>query len=800
MHLFLFHFGLILSHKLKGYTPMTIQRRFLSCLYWAALVCCVALCPASGNAQETTTAQAATPVSSYLDLYKGIQGLFIDEGYTASNIVLKREAALFTFQEGMVYLTQPVFGKVRALVFIGTGTVDYEPPTEVEQEQLRRFFEKPALSLALKGVVMFVGDTTLAELQMEMKKAPPMQAQQHHKAAEDLFYTAKGYLYEETGQWLFPALANSFLEDKQDGMFHAHIFSDEEDLFFTIDPSQEEEVSLRRLARGTRVGTFNYDLINQFHTEEEYARRANGANTDEDKSLIAVEKYTVDCSLSTSMDMAVTAELQFTGNRDGYFWIPFALFYDLDVTSAQWGDGTPAAFFKGEDNGTLWIHTEKPIKKGEKYTLKLAYNGGIMNRYGDWLVLWSSMGWYPMHGYLQRSLFDVTFHYPQRYILVGVGENTEQSEKDEIKTSRWVTKTPIRNCSFNIGKFKQTDFTDDTRIVPMSVLMNDVSRTGSEMDKQVGEDVINSLVFFQELYGKLPIERFYATEIPLGHGEAFPGLIHLSSGTFERTGKSGNEEMFRAHEVAHQWWGIGLDFKTYHDQWLSEAFAEYSSLMYMQLIRKDNDLVFGKLEQWRDRIIDNRKTIFGAGVEAGPIWLGYRTATSSTEGDYGLIIYNKGAWVLHMLRNILIDIKTLKEDRFLAMMKEFYTTYAGKRASTEDFHAVVEKHVGMDMDWFFKQWVYGTAVPKYTYAYKTEKTPEGKYKVTMRVKQEHVPEGFQMPIPLHIDFGEGRFIRWRIMVSKPEEEIVLPLLPFEPKDITFNIFSSVLCEADDESW
>jgi hypothetical protein len=61
------------------------------------------------------------------------------------------------------------------------------------------------------------------------------------------------------------------------------------------------------------------------------------------------------------------------------------------------------------------------------------------------------------------------------------------------------------------------------------------------------------------MYGPPPVQHFYATETPTFDGEAFPGMIALSFSTFVRTDDRGFDETFRAHEVAHQWWGIGVD-------------------------------------------------------------------------------------------------------------------------------------------------------------------------------------------------------------------------------------------------
>ena len=348
----------------------------------------------------------------------------------------------------------------------------------------------------------------------------------------------------------------------------------------------------------------------------------------------------------------------------------------------------------------------------------------------------------------------------------------------------------------------------DERIPPVTVLIAKsypmfleeriIALKGAE--EIVGYDIANSMGFFQQMFGRSPIDAFYATEIPGFHGEAFPGLIHLSWATFQSMDTRGYNEIFRAHEVAHQWWGIGVDFKTYHDQWISEGFAQYSGIWYMQLILQDNEKFFRILTEWRDQIMKNRNFLFGSGREAGPIWLGYRTSSSSNRGDYDLIIYKKGAWVLHMLRNMLIDLKTMNEDRFTNLIRDFYTTYRDKNASTQDFQKMVEKHVGMDMEWFFKQWVYGTDIPTYKFAYKSEKTSEGKYKVTCQVEQLDVADDFQMIVPLHIEFVEGQFVKVKIFVRGPLSNIELPLLPYKPKKIVFNDLESVLCKVKNVRW
>lgn len=322
----------------------------------------------------------------------------------------------------------------------------------------------------------------------------------------------------------------------------------------------------------------------------------------------------------------------------------------------------------------------------------------------------------------------------------------------------------------------------------------------SDASKYIAQDISNSIALFTELFGPLSTNSIKATEIPYLHGEAFPGLLHLSWATVIQTNFEGEDEIFRAHEAAHQWWGIGVDVNTYHDQWLSEGLAQYSGLWYLQAAKNDNELFFDILDGWKDEILNVRNYIFGSGQEAGPIWLGYRTSSSQTWGDYDLIIYKKGAWIIHMLRAMLLDLNTMNEDWVKAMMKDYYQTFKGKSACTEDFKKIVDKHFGENMGWFFDQYVYGTDIPLYKVAYKTKKTNEDKTIITLRVRQEGVPENFKMYVPFKLVFKNDMIGRIRIEVKGKETIYSTPPIDGKLEELIFNDLESVLCEVEYEDW
>ena len=165
-----------------------------------------------------------------------------------------------------------------------------------------------------------------------------------------------------------------------------------------------------------------------------------------------------------------------------------------------------------------------------------------------------------------------------------------------------------------------------------------------------------------------------------------------------------------------------------------------------------------------------------------------------------MIIYEKGAWIFHMLRILMLDLATMKEDRFTETMRDYYATFRGRPATTEDFRGVVERHAGMPMDWFFDEWVKGTGIPTYHVAWTAEPAAGGRFAVRLRVRQENVPADFRMPVLISADLGTNRFAHFRIDVRGGQTEYTSPLLPAEPKGIRFNELNSVLADVKMESW
>ena len=154
---------------------------------------------------------------------------------------------------------------------------------------------------------------------------------------------------------------------------------------------------------------------------------------------------------------------------------------------------------------------------------------------------------------------------------------------------------------------------------------------------------------------------------------------------------------YLAHELAHQWWGQAVGWKNYHEQWLSEGFAQYFAALYAEKAL-DSNVFSSVLRQMRRSGIDMSPQ--------GPIYLGYRLGHIRGERPvFRSLVYNKSAIVLHMLRRLVGD------DQFFFGVRRFYAEWRFKKAGTDDFRVAMEAATGRDLGPFFEAWIFGVDDP-----------------------------------------------------------------------------------------
>jgi aminopeptidase N len=277
-------------------------------------------------------------------------------------------------------------------------------------------------------------------------------------------------------------------------------------------------------------------------------------------------------------------------------------------------------------------------------------------------------------------------------------------------------------------------------------------------------EMASAMEFMASRFGPPALPHLTVSPIPGAFGQGFPGLIYLSTLAYIKAipgahigGGSASSDLYfqdvlQAHEVAHQWWGNRVVPATYRDNWLMEALANYSALLYLEKRRGARSMET-MLENYRDTLLAKNEA--GQLVDsAGPIVLGTRLESSQEPRAWRTITYSKGSWIMQMLRARMGDQK------FLALLAEIARRYDRKDITTEEFRALAAEYLPPKSDdpkleSFFEQWVYGTGIPAIKLAWKV-KGAAPNVKLTGTVTQTGVGEDFTAAVPVEIAIARGR--------------------------------------------
>ena len=485
--------------------------------------------------------------------------------------------------------------------------------------------------------------------------------------------------------------------------------------------------------------------------------------------------------------------------------------------------GEPLRFVRGTHKRRLaddlhepWVTIALPrtMYPDDTFVVELAYEGELIEylRDGSTYVLKDPLYWLPTHPDTRSnggSQLRLTYRMPDRFSVASGSTLVDEQVVDKTRIMRWVADEPVRSMSFNLGRFDVTDVrTDDGLLVTLYSDRNHHGFAPGNKEKTLA-DLTGAIRTYTEYFGPYLFDSLLVTEAPTYNALAFPGLVLLSFQAFGGL-YTGEAELFRAHEVAHQWWGVGIDFRDYRDQWLSEGFSHYSAALFALSGLDDEDKFEDMLDAWQLDVLGKVNVGQGNGQHygfspeairrseghrSGPLAVGYRLRSAETPADYRLLVYEKGAFVLHMLRTMLMDLETGDDTRFRDLMRGFARNHQREAASTDAFEAAVTRAFGEPMDWFFDQWVYGVDVPTYRPDLTTSRLIDQNdpYVLHGTIRQEDVSNRFRMPVPILVRFKDRPPMVRRVWVDGESVEVEIPL-PAEPSEVEFNYRHGVLAQ------
>jgi aminopeptidase N len=288
--------------------------------------------------------------------------------------------------------------------------------------------------------------------------------------------------------------------------------------------------------------------------------------------------------------------------------------------------------------------------------------------------------------------------------------------------------------AFNAGPFHEhaTTYTSkDGRTIPIASYLFQADASWVDSANSMMK---NMFEVFENLFGPYPFDRYGMIAIqPFRYG----GMEHQTITTMRRN--LFLSERITAHELAHQWWGNLVTCRTWENIWLNEGFASYAEALYTEA-KEGSDARNGILELFAGRYFSEDDDI------RYPIY-------APPEGYiFGIAIYLKGAWVLHMLRNLLGD------EIFFRTLRRYAEVYGYTTAGTEQLQSVFESETGMELEWFFNQWVYEAGYPVYrikTDVHDSVDPDMYDMEISLEQIQSDAPEVFQGPIEILIMHEKG---------------------------------------------
>lgn len=781
-----------------------------------------------------------------------------------AGVELRRDAFRFHFERGTFHFLAPVAGRTVGAVFLGHGGYTLEPSTEAERAHLALLEGNEKLEVLhdeFDRLVLLFYDDTAEELQL----AEPARTGAPAREAVEAYEQALGRLRKAWKLNLHGRLLQDLLNTPttRSGVFLALVDGKRlPPALAVVDPEGLDATRLEPFADGEEIALAVEDTTRgglwyaSHRLGEVRSHRVPPA-----QPLADALHYAIAVAVRKDSDLAGTTTVRFKSLVPGLRVLPLHLLPQLrlravEVAADAAGPWTPAEFVQEEkdEDGQAWLVLPQALAKGAEASARIAYAGtDVLKNAGDGnFVVGARESWYPNLGlFVDPATFDLEFTVPANNQVVAVGDLVETHVQGGASVSTWKATAPIRVAGFNYGRFKRMARTDEQTGVEVEVYTNpgtpDVVREIAAYFNAINDqgasgggydlDAIGGIhapsigrINTERLAESALVDGFNAERVctgyfgPLGRqriaitqqsqwffGQSWPGLVFLPyvsflTGTLRQQiglqGMNGFVDEVGFHELAHQWWGHRVGWKSYRDTWLSEGFAQFSAALALQYTAgwKRYDEHWERARTYIDAappgsVVHN--------YEAGPITLGPRLATDRTPSAYQALVYYKGAYVLHMLRMMMRDPTSAKPDEaFSGLLQDFATTYAGRTASTADFQRVAEKHLvpmlnatgDGKLDWFFRQWVDGTQVPRLVHDLEIEKDGDG-WRVTGSLHQEGVDAQFRTLVPVYAELAKGEPARFAVIPligTAPRQVSLHVALPQRPKRVALNLHHEVL--------
>ncbi|MGH9803818.1 MAG: M1 family aminopeptidase [Candidatus Acidiferrales bacterium] len=757
--------------------------------------------------------------------------------FRVTDLSLRRDAIRLNLQHGTLMFFAPVAGRMTGAVFEGAGQVLVVPPARAERHQLAKFTGSPILAESFTSAYLRFSDDSFAELMAQIR-------------------TGRGradHAPEMAGRWqplMEPAnrvhavrLLLDFLQSPPLPYFYAGIQGERLGAFDVIVDDRRSEPILVGQLRTVEQQRY-YNVWTSF-ARREGTPASGGAHA---------ERFRIRTVIHPDRTLEAEAEVEIEVTPPGRQLLIFHLSRRLSVDEVtQLEPGSPPeasepgralefiqdislsaeeAAYRSTDFVLVLLPSDgAPPGATGRRRLRFRYRGSIIAEAGTGVMFVTARDtWYPSLEQSTPARFDLRFRYPRSLELAAGGQRIEHREEGEWKECRYEASVPLPLAGFNVGEYETRTYGDEPtqvrvhanrRLEPrLARLLGQLPEltdrpqpgdtrltgvTGSapmlELDR-VGGQVAAAFAYFTQRFGPVPYGTLEVSPLPGRLAQGYPGLLYLSTLSYlpeadlERLGlppapRAHVRTLMPAHETAHQWWGNWVWTTGYRDQWLNEALASYSALLLEEHRGSDTAVPRSWLESYRETLL--RPGEDGQPVEAtGALSLGQRLNSSQSPDGYVAVVYNKGPWVIHMLRELLRDADSGSDERFFEVLRGITARGGSEPLTTEEFQRRLEEALPPEadventgrLDWFFDQWVHDTGIPHYRLEWRLVRNTGQGWQVEGSIEQSEVSDLFTMPVPVYARHGAawsrlgtvvvtGSRVSFRLAATARPDEVAL---------------------------
>ncbi len=527
-------------------------------------------------------------------------------------------------------------------------------------------------------------------------------------------------------------------------------------------------------------------------------RSHDGIVVERPRPGIDIEAYRFELTLRDDTDRITgRATVRFRFTADGVVELPLDLIglrpdgQGMEVTGVG-AAGRPLEY--RHENDLLTVRLTPGGRTGERDSVTVSYRGapasGLRigpNKYGERTFFsdnWPNRArnWLPTVDHVaEKAACEFVVIAPAHYQVVSNGVLVEETDLDgAMRRTHWRQSAPISPWLFVVGVARfavQNLGVFDGKPVQTWVYARD--RDAGFHDFAV--PTLRVLAFFDDYVGPFAYEKLANITSPATGGgmEAATALMYSENAvTGDRPVRWRNVVI---HEIAHQWFGNAVTESEWDDVWLSEGFATYFTLLFREHAYGRDDFVAG-LRQAAERV--------RFWYEQNPDYRIVHDDLEDMSRVTSVATYQKGAWVLHMLRGRIGD------EAFQRGIRTYYARHLNGTASTDDLMRAMEEASGDDLQAFFDQWLRHGGNPFFegSWAYDAD---AGVVRVDLRQVQE--TGLFRMPLDIGVYMGRNR-LPARVVtveVDAASHSFVIPV-DAEPSDVRLDPETRALFTAEFE--